>query len=126
MKFLATTMLVVFAVMALGSFAAIANDHNGVGDCMASTINGSTCPETASLLELVSFHLNAFSSFSFGILAMAFALLLLSVARLLAQSLQPLLLGLTPTPVAAVSPQDFSSLRKVRRTLALFELSPAL
>ena len=116
-------MLAVFAVMALGSFMGIANDHQGIGDCIASTINGGACPENASLLELVSFHTGAFSAFSLALAASFFAFALIASAFLFASEIFPLISFFTTRAIAVV-PHEFVSSQAHLSALARLEHSP--
>src|SRR3989338_1839050 len=118
MKSVAGIMLAVFAVMALFSFAGIANDHQGIGDCIASTINGGACPENASLLELVSFHTGAFGAFSLAVIAASFLLALCAAAYLLASEVLPFVSSaLLPRLAQEVVPHEFSASQNTVRAL---------
>lgn len=125
MKSAAGIMLAVFALMALFSFAGIANDRHGIGDCIASTINGGACPENASLLELVSFHTGAFGAFSLAVIAASFLLALCAAAYLLASEILPFVLSAPLFRLAQeIVPHEFPSSEKTRRALARLEHSP--
>lgn len=125
MKLEAGIILAIFAVMALGSFAGIANDHQGIGDCIASTINGGACPESATLLELVSFHTDAFGAFSLALIASSFALALIAAVFLLASEILSLTSFLPFVRHAfAVVPHEFVSSQNQLRALARLERSP--
>lgn len=124
MKITASMVLFVFMAMALFSFVGIANDHQGIGECIASTIQGGACPEGSSLFELVSFHTGAFSAFSLAIVASFAALFVIAAAYLFASFLAALLSSVRlPQAVFAV-PQDFPAYRKYIRALARYERSP--
>lgn len=124
MKIIAGALIIVFAIMALFSFMGIANMQHGAGECMATIINNGACPETASLLELVTFHTSAFGAFSLAVLTATIMLLLLAVSHLLKEIADFPILSLRLQRITAISKQDFSLSKKELRALARFELSP--
>src|SRR3989338_5987075 len=125
MKSAAGIMLAVFALMALFSFAGIANDRHGIGDCIASTINGGACPENASLFELVSFHTGAFGAFSLAVVAASFLLALCAAAYLLVSEILPFIFpALLPRLAQEVVSHEFPASEDNRRALARLEHSP--
>lgn len=85
------TILLISSFSAMAVFGAFAmnhgSDHGMSGGCVAATAKGVDCPETASPLNFLSFHLDAFQGFSRAIfsqdavssLALLVALTLLAV-----------------------------------------------
>lgn len=126
MKVIAITLIVVFSVMALFSFIGIANGSHGAGECLATIINSGACPESATLLELAAFHIDAFGAFSLAVLTAAVALLALAVSALLAEIIRFSVSISRFQRVYAISPQDFPSPRKERDAIARYEHSPTL
>lgn len=124
MKVIAITLIVVFSAMALFSFIGIANGSHGAGECLATIINNGACPETASLLELATFHTSAFGAFSLAVLTAAIAFLALAASALLADIIRISVSLPRFQRARAISPQDFPSPREERDAIARCEHSP--
>lgn len=116
--------LLVFAAMALGSFALMADTHGGASPCFAETIHGGACPDNNSLLALASFHTSAFGAFSLAVFSSLAVLFLLAVASLAASGDKPRTPLMSFRSAVAAAPLEFPSVLDMFRALARLEHSP--
>ena len=109
------------------------NGHDHGGSCIAATVQGTDCPIQNTSLDYLTFHLNAFKSFStaaFGenLLASLLALVFLVAGTglgMLSRDLAPPRLSPAYSPYRQWELLNSSPKYKLTRWLALHENSPA-
>lgn len=141
MKLLVTT-IVISSFLAVAVFGVFSMNHShdhgmaaGASDgCIASTANGFDCPGTASPFDFLSFHLNAFQSFSRAVFGSSIISLLLLLAVLSTLAVSGTFVssdtGIPRLNLAFSYPQFLNSsnspqTQELARWLAIHENSPA-
>lgn len=125
MKFLAAVTLIIFALMALVSFAAMSADHTGPAGCLATAINNGACPDAATALSLASFHASAYRFFSTALITV-FALLFVAFVFLFFVAGVPASVFSSSELCVSSFARRTSSYQRFRRFLSRFETSPTL
>ena len=129
---LSFTIIAVFGVFAMNHGAG--NGH-GDGGCIASMVKGVDCPKDAGSLQFLTFHLDAFRSFSTASFGSDFASAFLLLVVFLLTMGAGIIAGVKQAPMAPtpshirrqfLESHSFSSQLKLTHWLSLHENSPSV
>jgi len=130
--FLITIFIIGFVGIAtLGIFGMHIGMQNHNGDCIATTAQGTDCPEQSSLVDCLIFRLNAFKNFSIAIVSNSTTLFLVLFLLVVGTVLGSLLENQALSQRAYFRPKNSDLFRpsaqhELFHWLALHENSPAI